>query len=76
MASFIFELGAFRGGFAVIDCRSNGGHGEYPSAEYSFRFEIVVIEADDVAYATGYRTCNGAGSGHPSFRWEGVEVGR
>ena len=76
VASFIVKFSASRGGFAVIDCCSNGGRGECPSAEYSFRFKIVVLEADDVTYATGYRTCNGAGSGHPSLRWEGVDVGR
>ncbi len=79
VASFIVKFGASRGGFAVIDCRFNCGGGERPSAEYSFRFKIVVVEADDVtyAYATGYCACNaGAGSSHPSFRWEGVDVGR
>ncbi len=76
VASFVVEFGASRGGFAVIDCRSNGGCGECLSAEYSFHFKIVVNEADDVTFATGYRTCNGAGLGHPSFRWEGVDVGR
>jgi hypothetical protein len=76
VASFVVEFGASRGGFAVIDCRSNGGCGECPNAEYSFCFKIVVIEVDDVTYTTGYRTCNGACSGHPSFQWEDVEVGR
>ncbi len=69
VASFIIKFGASRGGFAAIDCRSNGGGGER-------RFKIVVAEADDVTYATGYCACNGAGSIHPSFRWEGVDIGR
>ena len=75
MASFIVKFGASRGGFAVIDCRSNGGGGECPGAEYSFRFKIGVVKADDVTYATGYCACNGAGSSHPSFQWKGVDVG-
>ena len=76
VASFIIEFGASWGGFAVMDCRSNGGGGERTSAEYSFCFKIVVVEADDVTYVTGYCAFNGAGSSHPPFRWEGVDFGR
>ena len=76
VASFIVEFGASRGGFTIIDCRSNGGGGECTKAEYSFRFKIVVVEADDFTYAAGYCACNGAGSSHPSFRWEGIDIGR
>jgi hypothetical protein len=36
VASFVVEFGASWGKFAIIDCCSNGGHGECPSAEYSF----------------------------------------
>jgi len=76
VASFIVEFGASRGGFAVIDCHSNGGGGECQGAEYLFRFKIVVVEADDVTYVTRYFACNGAGSSHPSFRWESIDIGR
>ena len=76
VASFIVKFGASWGGFTVIDCCSNGGGGICTSAEYSFRFKIVVIEDDDFTYAARYCACDGAGSHHPSFRWEGVDVGR
>ena len=78
VASFVVKFGASRRGFTVIDCRSNSGGGEQPSAKYSLGFKIVVVEADDVAYTTGFCTCNGAGSSHPSFQWqwEGIDVGR
>ena len=48
-----------------------------PMAEVEYvRFKIVVIEDDDFTYAARYCACNGAGSSHPSFRWEGIDVGR
>ena len=75
VASFIIKFGASRGGFSIIDCRSNGRDGKGTSAEYSFRFEIVIVEADDVPYAAGDCACDGAGSSHPSFRWKGVDIG-
>ena len=47
---------------------------ERATAKYSLGFKIVVVEADDVADRTGYCACNGKGSSHPPFRWEGVDV--
>jgi hypothetical protein len=76
VAGFIVKFSASWRGFTVIDCHSNGGGGEHTSAKYLLSFEVVVIEADDVAYATGYCACNGASSSHPPFRWEGVDVVR
>ena len=54
VASFIVKFGASRRGVAVIDCRSNGGGVERMSAKYLLGFKIIVVEADDVTYTTGY----------------------
>ena len=76
VAGFIVKFGASQRGFTINHCRSNSRGGECTSAKYLFGFEIVVVEDNDVTYAAGYCTCNGAGSSHPSFRWEGIIIGR
>jgi hypothetical protein len=76
VASFIVELGASWGGFTIVDCHPNGSGGECTSVEYLLGFEVVVLKADDVSDVPGHCACDMPSSGHPPFRWEGIDIGR
>ena len=76
VASFVIKFGASWRELTVVNCHPNGGSGEPASAENLLGFEVVVVKADDVADTSGHRALNESSSGHPPFRWEGIDVGR